>query len=69
MRPDVSSTPAGLKVGRRFETGRLARDCQACAYEQILSVAGRSELASAPQNQAAADLVEIDTLTEEGVAA
>jgi hypothetical protein len=69
MRPEVSSTPAGLKVGRRFESGRLARDCQARAYEQILSVAGRSELVLAPRSQAAADQVEIDALTEEGVAA
>jgi hypothetical protein len=69
MGPEVSTTPAGLKVGRRFETGRLALDCQARAYEQILPVAGRCELALAPRKQAAADRVEIKPLTEEGVAA
>jgi hypothetical protein len=69
MSLDVSTTPTGLKVGRRFETGRLARAGQTRAYEQLLLSAGRSKVELAALNQAAADQVDINTLTEEGVAA
>jgi hypothetical protein len=68
MRPEASSS-AGFKVDRCFEGHRLAADCQARAYEQVLPVAGRSEFAMEPVNQAAGTGVKINTLTEEGAAA
>lgn len=38
MKQDASSTPARLRVRRRFEANRLAEGCQAQAYEQVLPV-------------------------------
>jgi hypothetical protein len=82
MRSDASLELACLSVDRRFDPQRLARDCQARAYEQIVPVAGRAALARRQADDAPADggpaaderieiqsFIEIQSLTSEGVAA
>jgi hypothetical protein len=67
MRGEVSATPAGLQIGRRFEGGRLAGDCQARAYEQLVPEAGRSEPGPAALNPTPGG--EVHPITKEGAAA
>jgi hypothetical protein len=69
MGPEASSTAGGFKVGRHFEGNRLAGDCQARAYEQVLPVAGRSEFPVAAPEPVDGEGVPISTITKEGVAA
>jgi len=38
MGPDASTGPPGLRVERRAETNRLAKDFQARAYEEVLPI-------------------------------
>jgi len=41
MGPDASTGPPGLRVERRSETNRLAKDFQARAYEEVLPISRR----------------------------
>jgi hypothetical protein len=68
MRLDASSKPVRLGVHRQYEVNRLAKDCQARAYERVLPIAGRSEFTVVP-NQADGEQEESETRTQEGVAA
>lgn len=74
MRLDASSAPACLSVGRRFERHRLAGDCQARAYEQVLPLAGRTAVVASGRTDGSRgegerieipSLMEIPSLTEE----
>jgi hypothetical protein len=44
MRTEALPILGGLKAHRRFEISRLAEDCQARAYEQILLAATPTSL-------------------------
>jgi hypothetical protein len=48
MPPDVSAPPSPLRVQRHFEANRLAGDCQALAYEQVLSRVAPAEITPGP---------------------
>jgi hypothetical protein len=69
MRPQASSAPVVFQVHRRFEANRLAGDCQARAYEQVVPIAGEGASASTKATQAECFRVEIESLQAEGVAA
>jgi hypothetical protein len=47
MRPGTSTGPPQARVQRQFDPSRLAPDCQAHAYEQVLPVIRRSLVGSA----------------------
>jgi hypothetical protein len=72
MRPLVSAAPAG-RVKRRFEAHRLARDCQARAYEQAVPLAVVADSILTPdrveQDRVGQDRVEQESLQAKGVAA
>ena len=69
MRPQASSRPPGLKVRRDFEAHRLAADCQARAYEQVVPMEGGSDSALVGSNQVEDARVESPSLRAKGVAA
>ena len=69
MRPQASSAPAGLGVQRHFEVHRLAGDYQTRAYEQVVPLEGRSDLAVQTPNEAEDARVAMDLLQAKGVAA
>jgi hypothetical protein len=68
MKIEALPTPVGLKARRRFETGRLAADCQARAYEQLLPVAVPREN-PVPHEPLKGERGECVRVTKKGVAA
>jgi hypothetical protein len=52
MQPDASPGLPGLRVERRSDTNRLAKDFQARAYEELLPIRGRCPTLTAATAQA-----------------
>jgi hypothetical protein len=63
METENASAPTGLRVQRRFEASRIADDCQARAYEQIIPAAAE-RASGAPGELAEGE----PTRAEQGVA-
>ncbi len=61
MKTDALPTPVGLKVRRRFESNRLAADCQVRAYELILPVAVSREIGPVPHQPVESERVDKQT--------
>jgi hypothetical protein len=64
MRPVASSKPPPFEVQRDFVATRLARECQARAYEQVLPVARCATAVRSPEG-----LTESALVAQGGIAA
>lgn len=68
MRPAGGSAPPGVPVQRQFEGNRLAKECQARAYQKLLPMTGRSESTTSRMEPFGGDGEE-SLVRQEGVAA
>ena len=69
MGPDAPAGPPSLRVERRAETNRLAKDFQAQAYEELLSGCRRGPTTTAAAVSAAVAGTSTSHQAQKGVAA
>jgi hypothetical protein len=69
MGPDASTGPPGLRVERRSETNRLAKDFQIRAYEELLPIIRRQPTTTAAPVQAEVAWTPSHHNSQKGVAA
>ena len=69
MGPDASTGPPGLRVERRSETNRLAKDFQGQAYEELVPIRRRGPTTTAATVPAAVAGTPSHHNSQKGVAA
>jgi hypothetical protein len=69
MGPDASTSPPGLRIERRAETNRLAKEFQAQAYEELVPSRRRNPTPTAAPVPAAGARTTHHPNSEKGVAA
>jgi hypothetical protein len=69
MRADTATGPPDLRVQRRAEINRLAKDCQARAYEELLPIIRRCRPSTAATAEAEMASTPCQRSLQKGVAA